>query len=124
MRLKEVKMSTALKPADLGSISSVLKHLPAVLSSFQNDDFLAGNSAFQKCVGLSEDELACTSLPSLLILARKEEDPVAQGHSSGRNNQKVPGVLKNSLSNVHGQAFRSDDATLLATLNVTLRELV
>jgi hypothetical protein len=124
MRLKEAKMSTALKPTYLGSISSVLKHLPAVLGSFQNDNFLAGNSAFQKCVGLSEDELAPTPLPSLLILAGKEKDPLARGHSSGRDNQMVPCVLENSLTNVHGQTFRCDDGTLLAMLDVTLGELV
>jgi hypothetical protein len=124
MRLEEAKMSTALKPIDLGSISSVLKHLPAVLDSFQNDGFWAWNSALQKCVGLAEDELARTPLSSLLTLAGKEGDPIAQGHSSEGNNQLVPCVLKNSLSNVHGQAFRCEDGTLLAMLNVTLGELV
>jgi hypothetical protein len=118
MRLKEAKMSTALKPTDPGSISSVLKLLPAVLGSSQNDNFSAWNSAFQKSVGLSEDELARTPLSSLLILAGKEEDPIAKDHSSGCDNQLVPCVLKNSLGNV------CDDGTLLAMLNVTLGELV
>jgi hypothetical protein len=47
MRLKEAKMSTALKPTDPGSISSVLKLLPAVLGSFRNDlKNSLGNASF------------------------------------------------------------------------------
>ena len=59
-----------LKSRDLESISSVLKHvyLPAVLGSLQNDTLLLWNSAFQKKVGLSQDELARTRLTSLLVL--------------------------------------------------------
>jgi hypothetical protein len=117
MRLK-AKMSTALKPTDPGSICSVLKLLPAALGSFQNDHFWAWNSAFQKSVGLSDDELARTPLLFLLILAGKEEGPIAKGHSSECDNQLVPCVLKNSLGNV------CDDGTLLAMLDVTLGELV
>jgi hypothetical protein len=118
MRLKEAKMIIALKPTDPGSKSSVLKLLPAVLGSFQSDNFLAWNSAFQKYVGLSEDELARIPLSSLLVLAGKGEDPVAQGHSSECDNRLVPCVLKNSLGDV------CDDGTLLAMLDVTLGELV
>jgi hypothetical protein len=118
MRLKEAKMSTALKPTDPGSISSVLKLLPAVLGSSQNDNFSAWNSAFQKSVGLSEDELARTPLSSLLILAGKQEDPITQGHSLECDDQLVPSVLKNSLGDVCG------DGTLSAMLDVTLGELV
>jgi hypothetical protein len=111
-------MSTALKPTDPGSISSVLKLWPALLGSLHNDNFLAWNSAFQKCVGLSEYELASTSLSSLLILAGKNEDPIADGHSAECDNQLVPCVLKSSLGNV------CDDGTLLAMLDVTLGDLV
>jgi hypothetical protein len=118
MRLKEAKMSTALKSTDPGSISSVLKLLPAVLGSFEKDNFLAWNSAIQKCMGLSEDELARTPLSTLLILAGKEENPIAKGHSSECDNQLGPCVLKNSLGNV------CDDGALLAMLDVTLGELV
>jgi hypothetical protein len=110
-------------PSKLECDSKRRKDLPAVLGSFQNDDLLAGNSVFQKCVGLSEDELAAP-LPSLLILAGKEEDPGAQGYCSGRDNQMVPCGLKNFVTNVHGQTFRCDDGTLLAMLDVTLGELV
>src|ERR1700678_1405027 len=111
-------MSTALKPTDPRSICSVLKLLPAVLGSFQSDHFSAWNSAFQKSVGLSEDELAHTPLSSLLILAGKEEAPIAEGHSSECDNQLLPCVLQNSLGNV------CDDGTLLAMMDVTLGELV
>lgn len=81
-------MITKFKPTDLASISSVLKHLPAVLGSFQNDDFLGWNSAVQKGVGLSEDELDRTPLSSLLIFEGNEEDTlgelVLKGFNEGR----------------------------------------
>jgi hypothetical protein len=121
MRLEEAKMSRTLKPTDLGNISSELENLPAVLGSFQNDDSLAWNSAVKKCVGLSEDELARTPLSSLLILAGKERDPIAQGHSSEANNQLVPCV---PLGKMHGKASRCDDVARYLTLDITLGELV
>ena len=119
-------MSTNLKSTDLGSISSVLEHvyLPAVLGSLPNDALLAWNSAFQKRVGLSQDELVRTSLTSLLIFEENEGDLIMEGHDAERDNQLLPCVLKNSLTDVHGQALRCDDGTLLAILGVTLEDLV
>ena len=123
MRLKEAKMSTALKGTDLENKSSVLKHLPAVLGSFQNDDFWAWNSAFQTYAELPEDELALTPLTSLLIFEGKEGDPIVEDHDSEGDNQSVPCVLNNSHSDAHGQAFSCDDGTLLAMPDVTLHAL-
>jgi hypothetical protein len=118
-------MSMELKSTGLGSISSVLKHVypPAVLGSLQNDALLVWNSAFQRTVGLSQDELARTPLTSLLILKENERNPVIQGHDAERDNPLIPCALKNSLTNVHGQALRCDDGMLLAMLDVTLGAL-
>jgi hypothetical protein len=93
-----------LKSTGLGSISSVLKYVypPAVLGSLQNDALLVWNSAFQRTVGLSQDELARTPLTSLLILKENERNPVIQGHDAERDNPLIPCALKNSLTNVHG----------------------
>jgi PAS domain-containing protein len=119
-------MSTNLKSTDMGSISSVLEHVdpPAVLGSLPNDALLVWNSAFQKRVGLSQDELARTSLTSLLIFEENDGDLIMEGHDAERDNQLLPCVLKNSLTDVHGQALRCDDGTLLAILDVTLGDLV
>jgi hypothetical protein len=97
-------MSMELKSTGLGSISSALKRVypPAVLGSLQNDALLVWNSAFQKTVGLSQDELARTPLTSLLILKENERNPVIQGHDAERDNPLIPCALKNSLTNVHG----------------------
>ena len=75
-------VSMELQSTGLGSMSSVLKHVypPAVLGSLQNDALLVWNSAFQRTVGLSQDELARTPLTSLLILKENERNPVIQGH--------------------------------------------
>src|ERR1700733_10387749 len=81
-------------------------------------------SAFQKRVGLSQDELARTPLTSLLILKENEGYPIVQRHDARRDNPLVPCVLKNPLSNVHGQALRCDDGTLLATLEGPIGDLV
>jgi hypothetical protein len=126
MGRKNAKMSTNLKSTDMGSISSVLEHvdLPAVLGSLPNDALLVWNSAFQKRVGLSQDELARTSLTSLLIFEENEGDLIMEGHDAERDNQLLPCALKNSLTDVHGQALRCDDGTLLAILDVALGDLV
>jgi hypothetical protein len=126
MGRKNAKMSTSLKSTDEGSISSVLEHvyLPAVIGSLPNDALLVWNLAFQKSVGLSQDELARTSLTSLLIFEGNEGDLIMEGHDAERDNQLLPCVLKNSLTDVHGQALRCDDGTLLAILDVTLGDLV
>jgi PAS domain-containing protein len=81
-----------LKSIGLGNISSALKHVypPAVLGSLENDALLVWNSAFQKRVGLSQDELAGTSLTSLLIFEENEGDPIMEGHDAERDNQLVP----------------------------------
>ena len=115
-----------LKSRDLESISSVLKHvyLPAVLGSLQNDTLLLWNSAFQKRVGLSQDELARTRLTSLLVLEENERDQIVQGHDAGSDDQLIPCVLNNPLTNVHGQALKCDDGMLLAMLDVSLGDLV
>jgi hypothetical protein len=126
MGRKNAKMSTNLKSTDKGSISSVLEHvyLPAVLGSLPNDALLVWNSAFQKRVGLSQDELARTSLTTLLIFEENEGDLIMEGHDAKRDNQLLPCFLKNSLSDVHGQALRCDDGKLLAILDGTLGDLV
>jgi hypothetical protein len=109
----------------LGSISSVLEHvyLPVVLGNIENDALLVWNSAFQKRVGLSEDELACTSFASLLILEESARNPVTQGDDSEYHDVLLPCVLKTSLTNVYGQALRCDEGMLLAILDVTLWDL-
>jgi hypothetical protein len=119
-------MSTNLKSTDLGNISSVLEHVyvPAVLSSLPNDALSVWNSAFQRRVGLSQDELAHTPLTSLLILEESERDLFMEGHDAERDNQLLPCILKNPLTDVHGQALRCDDGMLLAILDVTLGNLV
>jgi PAS domain-containing protein len=126
MERKNARMRTNLKSTDLGSISSVLEdvYLPAVLCSLPNDTVLVWNSAFQKKVGLSQDELARTPLTSLLILEENEGDLIMEGHDAKRDNQLLPCVLKNPLTDVHGQALRCDDGMLLAILGVTLGDLV
>jgi nitrogen-specific signal transduction histidine kinase len=126
MERTNARMSTNLKSTDLGSISSVLEHvyLPAVLGSLPNDALLVWNSAFEKRVGLSQNELARTPLTSLLILEEKEADLIMEGHDAKRDNQLQPCVLKNPLTEVHGQTLRSDDGTLLAILDVTFWDLV
>jgi hypothetical protein len=126
MGRKNAKTSMELNPTDLGSISSVLKHipLPTVLGSIQNDALLVWNSAFQKRVRLSQDELARTPLTSLLILEGNEGDIIVQGHDAERDHQLVPCVLKNPPTNAHGQALRCDDGMLLAMLDTSLEDLV
>jgi hypothetical protein len=109
-----------LKPTELRSISSVLEHvyLPIVLGNIEDDALLVWNSAFQKRVGLSENELACTSFASLLILEENARNPITQG-----DNALLPCVLRTPLTNVYGQALRCDDGMLLAMLDVTLWDL-
>jgi hypothetical protein len=123
MGRKNAKMSTKLKSTDLGSISSVLEHvyLPTALGSLPNDGLLVWNSAFQKRVGVSQDELARTPLTSLLIFEENAGDPIMEGHDRGHDNHLPPCVLNNSLT---GQTLRCDDGTLLAILDVTLGDLV
>jgi hypothetical protein len=106
-------MSMELKSTDLGSRSSVLKcvYLRAVLGSLQDDALLVWNSAFQKMVGLSWDELARTPLTSLLIVEENEEDPTMQSHDA-------EGDSENHLTKLHGQAPRCDDEMLLADVNL------
>jgi hypothetical protein len=108
-----------LKSTDVGSRSFVLKrvYLLGVLASVQNDALVVRNSAFQKMIGLSWDELARTPLTSLLIVEENEEYPIVQRHDAERDN-------KNHLTNVHGQAPRCDDEMLLAMLDVNLGDLV
>jgi hypothetical protein len=108
-----------LKSTDFGSRSSVLKrvYLRAVLGSLQNDALLVWNSAFQKMVGLSWDELARTPLTSLLSVEENEEDPTIQSHDAKSDNE-------NHLTNVHGQAPRCDDEMLLTMLDVNLGDLI
>jgi hypothetical protein len=123
-------MRMELKPTDLGSASSELKHvsLPAVLGSPQNDALLVWNLALQKRVGLSQNELARTPLASLLILEENGGDPVVQGQDAERNNQLVPCVLKNPFASVPGQAFRGNvrrnDGMLLPMQDVALGDLI
>jgi len=126
MGRKNAKMSMEFNSTNLGSISSVLQHipLPTVLGSLQNDALLVWNSAFQKRVGLSKDELARTPLTSLLILEGDEEDLTVQGQDAERDNQLVPCVLKNPPTNARGQAIRCDDGMLLAMLDTSLGDLV
>jgi hypothetical protein len=114
-----------LKPTDLGSISSLLEHvyLPVVLGNIQNDAVLVWNSAFQERAGLSEDELACRSFASLLILKESARSPMAQGDDTEHLDILLPCVLKTPLSSVDGQALRCDDGMLLAILDVTLWDL-
>jgi hypothetical protein len=97
---------------------------PAVLGSLQNDVLLVWNSAFQKTVGLSQDELARTPLTSVLILEENQRNPILRDHDAERDNQLLPCALRNSLTNVRGQALRCDDGMLLAMLDVTLGDLV
>jgi hypothetical protein len=114
-----------LKSTDLGSISSLLEHvcLPVVLGNIQNDALLVWNSAFQKRAGLSEDELACTSFASLLILEKSARNPIRQDDDTEDLDILLPCVLKTPLANVYGQALRCDDGMLLAILDVTLWDL-
>jgi hypothetical protein len=111
-------MSMELKSTDLGSRSPVLKrvYLRAVLGSPENDALLVWNSAVQKMVELSWDELARTPLTSLLIVEENEEHPIMQSHDAERE--------QNHLINVHGQALRYDDEMLLAMSDVNLGDLV
>jgi hypothetical protein len=111
-----------LKPTDLRSISSVLEHvyLPVVLGNIENDALLVWNSAFQKRVGLSENELACSSFASLLILEESARNPIMQNCNSRQHDILLPCVLRTPLTNVYGQALRCDDGMLLAMLDVTL----
>ena len=123
---QNAKMSTELKSTGLGGTSPALKHVfpPAVLGSLQNDVLLVWNSAFQKTVGLSQDELARTPLTSVLILEENQRNPILRDHDAERDNQLLPCALRNSLTNVRGQALRCDDGMLLAMLDVTLGDLV
>jgi hypothetical protein len=122
---KKAKMSMELKSTDLGSISSLLEHvcLPVVLGNIQNDALLVWNSAFQKRTGLSENELACTSFASLLVLEESVRNPVTQGDDTEDLDILLPCVLKSPLANAYGQALRCDDGMLLAILDVTLWDL-
>ena len=122
---KKAKMSMELKSTDLGSISSLLEHvcLPVVLGNIQNDALLVWNSAFQKRAGLSENELACTSFASLLILEESARNPIRQEDDTEDLDILLPCVLKTPLANVYGQALRCDDGMLLAILDVTLWDL-
>jgi hypothetical protein len=123
---QKAKMSMELKTTDLMSISSVLEHvhLPVVLGNIQNDALLVWNSAFQKRVGLSENELACTSFASLLILEESARNPITQSCNSRQHDILLPCVLRTTpLTNVYGQALRCDDGMLLAMLDVTLWDL-
>jgi hypothetical protein len=115
-----------LPPTDFGSLSTALKHvyLPTVLGSLRNDSLLVWNSAFQKRVGLSEDELARTPLTSLLTLEEGDGHPLPQGHQAGRDNQLVPCILKNQVLNAPGQALRLSDGMFLAILNDTVGDIV
>jgi hypothetical protein len=126
MGRKNAKMSMELNSTDLGSISSVLKHisLPAVLGSLQNDALLVSNSAFQNRVGLYQDDLAPIPLTSLLILEKNEADPIVQDHEAERDNQLAQCVLKNSITNLHRQALGCDDGMSLAMLDVPFGDLV
>ena len=112
-------MSMELKSTDLGSRSSVLKHvyLLAVLGNLQNDALSVWNAGSQKRVELTWDELARTPLTSLLNVEENEEGAIMQSHDAERDN-------KNHLTNVHGQALRCDDEMLLAMLDVNLGDLV
>jgi hypothetical protein len=112
-------MNMELKSTDLGSRNSVLKrvYLRVVLGSPQSDALLVWNSAVQKSVELSWDELACTPLTSLLNVEENEEGAIMQSHDAERDN-------KNHLTNVHGQALRYGDEMLLAMLDVNLGDLV
>lgn len=115
-----------LPPTDFGSLSTALKHvyLPTVLGSLQNDSLLVWNSAFQKRVGLSEDELARTPLTSLLTLEENDGDRLPQGRQAGGANQLVPCVLKNRVQNASGQALRLSDGMFLAMLDDTVGDIV
>jgi hypothetical protein len=111
-----------LPPTDFGSLSKALKHvhLPTVLGSLQNDSLLVWNSAFQKRVGLSEDELARTPLTSLLTLEENDGDLLPPGRQAGGDNQLVPCVLKDPVQNAPGQALRLSDGMFLAMLDDTV----
>jgi hypothetical protein len=121
---KEAKMSMELKLTNLG-VSSVLEnvYLPVVLGNIQNDALLVWNSAFQKRVGLSESELACTSFASLLILGESARNPITQGDNAEQYDILLPCVLKTPLTSVYGQALRCDNGMLLAILDANLRDL-
>jgi hypothetical protein len=122
---KKAKTSMELKLTDLRSISSVLEHvyLPIVLGNIENDALLVWNSAFQKRVGLSENELASTSFASLLILEDNARNPITQDDNAAHNDILLPCVLRTPLTDVYGQALRCDDGMLLAMLDVTLWDL-
>jgi hypothetical protein len=115
-----------LPPTDFGSLSTALKHvyLPTVLGSLQNDSLLVWNSAFQKRVGLSEDELARTPLTSLLTLEQNDAELPPKGHQADADNQLVPCVLKNPVQNAPGQALRLSDGMFLAMLDDTVGDIV
>ena len=55
------------EPTDLRTICSALEHffLPAALCSIQDDALVIWNRAFQKRVGVAEEDLAQTRLTSL-----------------------------------------------------------
>jgi hypothetical protein len=118
-------MSMELKPTELRSISSVLEHvyLPIVLGNIPNDALLVWNSAFQKRVGLSKNELSCTSFASLLILEENARNPITQGDNAEFYDILLPCILRTPLTDVCGQALRRDDGMLLAMLDVTLWDL-
>jgi hypothetical protein len=118
-------MSMELKPTDLGRISSVLEHvyLPVVLGNIRNDALLVWNSAFQKRAGLSENELACTSFASLLILEESGRNSITPADNAEHHDILLPCVLKTPLTNAYGQALRCDDGMLLAMLDVTLWDI-
>jgi hypothetical protein len=115
-----------LPPTDFGSLSTALKHvyLPAVLGSLQKDSLLVWNSAFQKRVGLSEDELARTPLTSLLILEEKDGEILPASRQAGGDHQLVPCVLKSPVQNTPGQALRLSDGMFLAMLDDTVGDIV
>jgi hypothetical protein len=119
-------MTMELPLSDFGSLSTALKlvDLPTVLGSLQNDTLLVWNSAFQKRVGLSEDELARTPLTALLTLQENAGELLPRGRQAGDDNPLVPCVLKNPVQNAPGLALRLRDGMFLAMLDDTVGDIV
>jgi hypothetical protein len=77
------------EPTDLRAICSALEHfsLPAALCSLEDNKLVVWNQLFQKGTGLSADELARTSLSSLILLEQR-----GKRHQSVEDSLKTPKV--------------------------------
>jgi hypothetical protein len=115
------------EPTDLRTICSALEHffLPAALCSIQDDALVIWNRAFQKRVGVSEEDLAQTRLTSLILLDESYGGSVLQDQDLDHVVRFVPCVLKKPLTNelVHGCALRRNDGCLLAMLDLPMGDV-